>query len=183
MTGVGGGAGRTQGPAAGPGAGGRPVLAGALVGAVALIAAYLALGGASYKPLEVADPCDPRPEPAGEERGLAEDLALSALDGAACALRVPREELALAIATPEGRAEFTERYNIDDAALEAAIEAALDRAIADAEAEGRISSIEATLLRNAADAIPVGVIIDVLQTSPGSSVLEVVEDLLGEGFE
>ena len=156
---------------------GRAVLAAGIACAAVVIGAYLALGGASYKPLEVADPCEPRPEPA-QERGLAEEIALSALDGAACSLRVPREELTLAIATPEARAEFAERYNLTDDEIEAAVDAGLERAIGDAEADGRLSGFEATLLREATGALPVGVVIDALQTSAGQSVLEVVQDLL-----
>lgn len=156
---------------------GRAVLAAGIACAAAVIGAYLALGGAGYKPLEVADPCEPRPEPA-QERGLAEEIALSALDGAACSLRVPREELTLAIATPEARAEFAERYNLTGDEIEAAVDAGLERAIDDAEADGRLSGFEATLLREATGALPVGVVIDALQTSAGQSVLEVVQDLL-----
>lgn len=160
----------------------RGLLAAALVAAVAVIGLYLALGGATYKPLEVADPCDPRPEVEAEERGLLEDIALSALDGAACSLRVPREELALAIATPEGRAEFGETYNLSDEAIEAAVESGLERAIEDAESEGRLSGFEAGLLRRAADVVPIGIVIDALQTSAGEDVLGVAGDLLREGL-
>lgn len=154
------------------------VLVGAVVCVVALLGTYLALGGASYKPLEVANPCEPRPESTREARSLTESLALSALDGAACSLRVTREELALAIASPEARAEFAQTYNISDESLDTALEAALQRAIDDAEDDGRISVIEATLLREAADTIPVGLVIDALQSSTGRSALEVAEDLL-----
>ena len=159
------------------------VLASAIVATAAVIGLYLALGGATYKPLEVADPCEPRAEPAGTERALAEELALSALDGAACSLQVPREELALAVATPEQRAEFAERYNLSDEAIEQAVEAALNRAIDDGVEDGRLSSIEATLLRQAVAAVPIGFVIDALQTSAGSSVLGIVEDLLRETFD
>jgi hypothetical protein len=160
---------------------GAALLAAALIATVAVIGSYLALGGASYKPLDVADPCDPRAE-ATEDRGLLEDIALSALDGAACSLRVPREELALALATPESRVTFGDEYNLSDEAIEAAVETGLDRAISDAQDEGRIGSFEAGLLRSAADAVPTGLVIDALQTSAGKSVLEVAEDLLRNGI-
>lgn len=157
------------------------VLTAGVLASVVLLGAYLALGGATYKPLEVADPCDPRPEQTGaEERGLAEDLALSALDGAACALRVPREELALALATPEARAEFGEQYNLSDEEIESAVDSALARAVDDAEAEDRLSGFEAEILRRASDAVPVGLVIDALQTGTGESVLGIAEDLLRE---
>lgn len=162
---------------------GAGFLAGSILATAAVIGLYLALGGATYKPLEVADPCDPRPEAAGaEERGLLENIALSTLDGAACALRVPREELALALATPEGRVAFGEEYKLSDEAIEAAVESGLDRAISDAEDEGRIGGFEAGILRSTADTVPTGILIDALQTSAGKSVLEFAEDLLRNGI-
>ena len=157
----------------------RTVLVAAIACTAAVIGAYLALGGATYKPLETADPCEPRPEPS-EERPLAEDLALSALDGAACSLRVPREQLVLALATPEGRSEFAERYKLADETIEAAVDAGLERAIDDAQSDDRISPVEAVLLREAANALPTGLVIDALGSSAGRSVLEVVEELVGE---
>lgn len=156
---------------------GRSILAAAIACAAALIGAYLALGGATYNPLAPADPCEPRAEPV-EERDLAEDLALSALDGAACSLRVPREQLALALVTPEERAEFADRYNLSDDAIEAAVDAGVERAIDDAEADGRLSSFEAALLREATGALPTELVIDALQSSEGASILEIVEELL-----
>lgn len=157
----------------------RAVLAAAVVATALVVGIYLALGGATYKPLEVQDPCDPRPDAELEERTLLERLALSALDGAACELRVPREDLALAIADEDARADFAERFNVSDEAIENAAEAGLMRAIDDAEAEGAISSFEAGLLRTAAGQLPVGTVIDLLQTSAGRSVLDLVQDLLG----
>ena len=74
-------------------------IAWATVAAVALVVAYLALGGASYAPAKVADPCATRDwrEPQGVEE-VAEQIALSGLDGAACELDVSREEMVLALA-------------------------------------------------------------------------------------
>ena len=74
------------------------------VAAVALVVAYLALGGASYAPAQVADPCVARDwrDPQGLEE-VAEQIALSGLDGAACELGVSREEMVLALANSESR--------------------------------------------------------------------------------
>ena len=157
----------------------RTVLVTAIACTAAVIGTYLALGGATYKPLDTADPCEPRPEPS-EERPLAEDLALSALDGAACSLRVPREQLVLALATPEARSEFAQRYRLSDETIDAAVDAGLERAIGDAQSGDRISAVEAALLREAAKALPTGLVIDALGSSAGRSVLEVVEELVGE---
>ena len=46
---------------------------------------------------------------------IAQQFTLSALDGAACELGVSRETLAQALATPESRERFADRYGIGDA--------------------------------------------------------------------
>ena len=68
---------------------GRSLVGAAIVAATALVALYLVLGGGSYEPTPVADPCAPREwrDPQGVEES-AQQFALSALDGAACQLDV-----------------------------------------------------------------------------------------------
>ena len=92
----------------------------ALVASAALVGLYLALGGASYEPLDVPDPCDPRPvaELQGRDE-LTEKLALSALDGAACELQVPREDLVFVIADPGQREEFIAEHGVTEEQLDA----------------------------------------------------------------
>ena len=59
---------------------------------LALVGVYLALGGASYAPAAVADPCAPRElRDQGGFAQVAEQIVLSGLDGAACELGVSRE--------------------------------------------------------------------------------------------
>lgn len=156
----------------------RLALAAALAATTVIIGLYVALGGASYRPLEVRDPCEPRPLTEQEDRSTLEQLALSALDGAACELRVPREDLALALADEEAKEDFAERFNVADEAIDDAASAALFRAIDDAEAAGTISSFEAELLRTAAAGVPAGTVFDLLQSSAGRSVLDLARDLL-----
>jgi hypothetical protein len=136
--------------------GGRWLVGGAAVASVALVVAYLAAGGGSYEPSAVADPCEPREwrSPEGVEE-TAEQFTLSALDGAACELRVSRETLAVALATDEGRREFAEEYGIDDAELEAAVHAGLERAVGDAERAGAISPLVASGMRAVVTNLPV----------------------------
>jgi hypothetical protein len=154
-----------------------PVVALAL--AAALIGLYLALGGATYKPLEVADPCEPRPVEQLEAReGLLQSIALSALDGAACTLQVPREDLVLALADPEERARFAAEHQIDDETVESALRAGLVRAVEDAAATGELSGLEETVLLEAAERVPVGEVIDALETATGDDVLGLVDDLV-----
>ena len=133
------------------------ILVGASAAAAALLViAYLAAGGASYEPAKVQDPCQPRewrsPDTLQE---IAEQFTLSALDGAACDLHVTRETLARALATPESRERFAQRYGIDDAELEAAVRAGVVRAIDDAVDAGALNPLLAVPLREAAQHLPV----------------------------
>ena len=134
----------------------RALVGGAAVAATLLAGGYLAAGGASYEPAEVADPCQPRAwrSPEGLKE-IAEQFTLSALDGAACELGVTRETLARALASEEARERFAERYGIDDAKLEEAVHAGLVRAIDDAEDAGALSPFLAVPLRELAQRVPV----------------------------
>jgi hypothetical protein len=143
----------------------------------ALVSLYLALGGASYEPTPVADPCQPREwrSPEGIEES-AEQFTLSALDGAACELHVTRERLALALATPEARRRFAAEYGIDDAQLEAAVRAGLERAVDDAERAGALNPLVASGLRAAIAQLPVDEAIALINDA--REVFEGGEDLL-----
>ena len=153
----------------------------ALAVAAGLVGLYLALGGASYEPLEVPDPCAPRPVAELQERDeLTEKLALSALDGAACELQVPREDLVFVIADPSERDEFIAEHGVTEEELDAALEAGLVRAVDDAERAGDISSFEATLLREAAERVPAAQAIDVIEAASGDDVLGLVDDLIDQ---
>jgi hypothetical protein len=135
---------------------GRALLLAGITASLSLVVAYLALGGASYEPRAVADPCEPREwrSPDGVEE-MAEQFSLSALDGAACELQVSRETLTLALATEESREEFAEAYGVEEAELEAAVRAGLVRAIDDAEAAGALPGFAAGPLREVAERMPV----------------------------
>jgi AcrR family transcriptional regulator len=132
------------------------LVAAAAAVSIVLVSVYLAAGGASYEPSPVADPCQPREwrSPDGVEEA-AEQFTLSALDGAACELRVSRETLAVALATQEGRQEFAAAYGVDDAELEAAVQAGLARAVDDAERAGALSPLIASGLRAVVTNLPV----------------------------
>ena len=85
---------------------------------------------------------------------MLERIALSTLDGAACRLRVPREELALALASDEARAKFAAGHRISDAAIDDAVRSGLRRAVDDAVRLDMLSSLEASLLRQGVDGCP-----------------------------
>jgi hypothetical protein len=143
---------------------GQVLVAGAIVAALVLVGAYLAAGGSSYTPEKSQDPCKHRPwrDPEGLQE-IAEQFSLSALDGAACQLGVTREALAQALATPEARERFSERYGIDDAKLARAIRAGLVRAVDDAEKAGALSPLIGGPLRATVEEIPLDQAIELIQ--------------------
>jgi hypothetical protein len=156
------------------------VLVAAIAAALALIAIYLALGGASYKPLAVADPCKPRSITKPEGGGaVLQQVALSALDGAACELGVSREELTLALSNQGSRERFLREHRVTDEKFEQALRAGLVRAVDDAQRVGAISGLEASVIRGAVERLPIGVVLDILQRATGKSVLDLTNDLLG----
>jgi hypothetical protein len=132
------------------------LVASAIVASLGLVGAYLAAGGTSYAPKKTADPCKQRPwrDPEGLQE-LAEQISLSALDGAACQLGVSREALAQALPTEEGRERFARRYGIGEDELARAVRAGLLRAIDDAEEAGALSPVLAGPLRNTVEEVPI----------------------------
>jgi hypothetical protein len=157
---------------------GRVLVGGAIASAIVLVGIYLAAGGSSYAPAQTQDPCEHRPwrSPEGLDQ-IAEQFSLSALDGAACQLGVSRETLAQALATPEGRERFTERYGISDAELAKAIRAGLLRAINDAENAGALNPLLAAPLRETVRSIPLDQAIELIQNA--RSLLDSAEGFLG----
>jgi AcrR family transcriptional regulator len=142
-------------------------LAWAAAASAALVVLYLALGGASYAPAKVADPCAARDwrEPQGFEE-VAEQVVLSALDGAACELHVSREEMVLALANQDSRERFAREHGISNERLEQLFRVGLLRAIDDAEQADAIGSTVAGLLRGIVMRIPVDELLDLLEQLP-----------------
>jgi hypothetical protein len=128
----------------------RTLVIGATVASLALVATSLALGGASYEPTPVKDPCQPRAWRSPDSLdGIAQQFTLSALDGVACELHVSRETVVLALGSPEGRSRFA-----NDPRLAEALRAGLLRAVDDAERAGAIPGIVADALRHAIESLP-----------------------------
>ena len=117
---------------------------------------------------------DATPKGLGE---IANQFSISALDGAACQLGVTRETLARALATPEARERFGERYGIDDAKLARAVRAGLLRAIDDAEEAGALSPLIAGPLRGTIEEIPLDQAIELINNA--DSLLGNVQSFLG----
>jgi hypothetical protein len=142
-----------------------------VVAAVALAGSYVALGGSSYEPTPVADPCSPRPprETSGTGERV-EVVLLAAADETACALGVSREELVLALRSVEELDELAEREGRSLDELEDALRAGLVRAVGEAEDEDLIGGTTAGALTFAAERLPLGVLLAVLRGA--SSFLE-----------
>jgi hypothetical protein len=139
-----------------------------LAASIVLIVVYLALGGASYAPAEVADPCAPRDwrDPQGLSE-VGEQIVLSGLDGAACELGVSREEMVLALANRDSREQFAREHGISDQRLEELVRDGLMRAIDDAVEADALNSTIADLLRGLVRSIPVDELVDLLDRLPG----------------
>lgn len=158
------------------------LVGGAIVAAVALVGVYLAAGGSSYTPEKSQDPCQHRPwsNPEGLSE-IANQFSISALDGAACQLGVTREALARALASPQARERFSERYGIDDEKLARAIRAGLLRAIDDAEEAGALSPLIGGPLRGTVERIPLDQAIELIKNA--RSLLGGAESILGPAGE
>jgi hypothetical protein len=158
----------------------RTLVVAAVIASLALVGTSLALGGASYEPKPVQDPCQPRSwtSPQGLDE-IAQQLTLSALDGAACELHVSRETLVLALGTPEGRAQFA-----NDSRLAAALRAGLIRAVDDAQTAGAIPGPIADALRAAIESLPADQLVNAARNArdlfnQAAGVLGPLSDLLG----
>ena len=135
------------------------------LGLVALVVVpYLALGGASYKPTAVADPCQTREwrNPGGLSASL-EQIALSALDGVACDLGVSREDLVLALRSEDALNAFADEHGIERAEAEQAIRTGLERAVDDADAAGALPSFLVGPVRKAVESVPPWLLLDTLE--------------------
>ena len=134
---------------------------------VLLVAVYLALGGASYAPAQVADPCAPRdwtePDSLPE---VGEQIVLSALDGAACELGVSREEMVLAFEDEDTLRAFGREHGVSEDDLEQLARTGLERAIADALRAGALNPTVANVIRAAVNRIPPGLLLELLDRAP-----------------
>jgi AcrR family transcriptional regulator len=140
----------------------------AIAAVAAVVGSYLALGGASYEPTAVADPCVTREwRDPGDLEAVLEQVALSAFDGAACELGVSREELVLALRDEESLDAFAAEHGVDRGDAERAFEDGIDRALAEAEEAGALSGLTAALVARAVDAVPPWLLLEALESLGG----------------
>lgn len=136
------------------------ILAAALA-SVALVAGYLALGGGGFEPTPAPDPCGRRAQPAGSGiAGTAERVGLNALNAAACELGVPRERLLLSLA---GETDLGVSAQERADAFRAGLRAAID----EEQRAGTLGPIEAGLLRQAVEFLPVDALLEQLFRNGG----------------
>jgi hypothetical protein len=136
--------------------------------AIGLVAAvvipYVALGGGSFEPTPVADPCQPRT--LAEAEGLGETIeriALRAVDDVACDLGVSREELVLALRSEEAFDSFSAEHGIDRSEAEQAIHDGLVSAVDDAEEDGTLPGFVAPFVRKAAEEVSPWLLLETLE--------------------
>lgn len=139
------------------------------IGAVAaVVVPYLALGGASYAPTPVADPCVAREwRDPGDLQTAVEQVALSGLDGAACTLGVSREDLVLALRDEAALDAFANEHGLARSDAEQAVHEGLARAIDDAEAADALPGSVASFARKAIEAIPPWLLLRALEQLRG----------------
>jgi hypothetical protein len=138
--------------------------AAAVAVSVALVGSYRALGGGSYEPSPVANPCTVREwrSPDDLETTL-EQVALSALDGAACTLGVSREELLLALRDEKAFDSFASAHGFTPDDGKRAIRQGLERALGEAESAGALPGFAASLARHAIETFEPWRLVDALQ--------------------
>ena len=137
----------------------------AVVLSAALVGSYRALGGGSYEPTPVANPCTVREwRNPGDLQAVLEQVALSALDGAACTLGVSREELLLALRDEKAFDTFASDHGFTPDDAKRAIRQGLERAVGDAEAAGALPGFAASLARQAIQTLEPWRLVDALQT-------------------
>ena len=135
----------------------------ALGAVAAVVVPYLALGGTSYEPAPVADPCATREwRNPGDLQAVFEQIVLSALDGAACELGVSREELVIAVRSEDALESFADEHGLSRDDAEQAVEDGLLRAVDDAEEAGALPESLASLARRAIEAVPPWLLLETL---------------------
>ena len=139
-------------------------LAVAVLLVAAVVVPYVALGGGSYKPTPVADPCQTRGlrAPGGLGESI-EQIALSALDGVACDLGVSREDLVLALRSEDAFTAFSAEQGVDRAEAERAVHEGLVQAVDDAEQAGVLPGLVAPLVRKAAESVSPWLLLETLE--------------------
>jgi hypothetical protein len=136
----------------------------AVVVSVALVGAYVALGGTDYRPTPVADPCAAREAASGTSTEEAiQRVVLAAADASACELGVSREDLVLALRSVDRLEALAAREGVPPDEMEAAVREGLVEAVDQAEQEGLLGERTADVVRAAAQRLPLGLLLTLLR--------------------
>jgi len=136
----------------------------AAVLACALVGVYVALGGTSYRPSPVANPCAPRPTRAVEGTGeRIEVVLLAAADRTACRLGVSREELVLALRSVDDLDALARKEGKSRDDLEESLRDGLVQAVDEGQRQDLIGGTTASGLRFAAEHFPLGLLLSLLR--------------------
>jgi hypothetical protein len=139
-------------------------LAVTLAAVAAVVLPYVALGGLSYEPAPVADPCDARPAQDPDDlQTVLEHIVLSALDSAACELEVSREDLVLAVRSEDALDDFADEHGVSRAEVERLVEEGLVQAIDDADEAGQLNGLLASLAKGAIENVPIWTLVEALE--------------------
>jgi hypothetical protein len=142
----------------------------AIVAGLALIGTYAALGGTSFHPSPVADPCVEREVRATTSTAESlERVVLRAADTVACGLGVSREELVLSMRSVDRLDRLAARQDMDRDQLEQALRRGLIDAADEAQAAGLVGEKTAGVLRAAAGSLPLSLLLAIVRG--GSSLL------------
>jgi hypothetical protein len=136
----------------------------AIAAVAVVVGTYAALGGVTYEPTPVADPCAPRPlpPPDGVSQTI-EHVALSALDNAACTLGTGREELVLALRNEIAFDALAADHGVTPDDAEHAVRDGLVHAIDDADEDGTLPGLVASLARGAVERVPPWLLLESLE--------------------
>jgi predicted MFS family arabinose efflux permease len=155
---VGGGPGPAGSTRAPPGRRAVPVV---LAPALAMVVFVGAVAAGGRQSLTVPDPCQTQPAFArGGADGRLQQIALDALDGAACRLHTSRAALLLTLLPASGQPRLT----LTDAELTPAVRDGLSRAVGRQVDNGSMPRWSATVLRLAIRVSPVGWLVDLLRS-------------------
>ena len=136
----------------------------ALAAVAAVLVPYAALGGGSYAPAAVANPCEASEwaEPDGLQE-LLEELALVGFARAACELDVSREELVLALRSDAALDAFARKHDLPRSEVDDSIRDGLSSTTADAEDAGDLPGLVAPLVERAVTELPPTLILETLE--------------------
>jgi hypothetical protein len=144
---------------------GRTLIGVATLASVALVGVHIGAGGRDFTVATPGDPCQTRQWREGAD--LQDELVRSAFDGAACRLKLPRAEVALALTDEDERARLARERGLDDGAIGEAVRAGARRAIDDAEGADAIGGLEAFALRALVSAVPPDQLLSALRELAG----------------